>query len=436
MSQSATVLNNAQVTADDNSALLPLAGFLSFTVSNWSNNAYDIQNPAQSNQVVETVGPWQSLTLPVEAETCPNILLVVNAGLGLATPLSSYFQGGQQVILTQSSRPVSAPVRQSLVTQMAGLINATIENGTITATIDTSGGPVNISGNTAVTNTQLGMGLNFSGIGTVTVPANTTGQVNGSTIQLVPAGQSLSSSTLEVWVNSAINSDLTQVNLQLNMVFNDGSVATVANPTTSTINPVTSGPAFINLSAQDSITANTQGIPIQFNQVVVGVNMGTANSGDQTVSIRFVFSGLAVPDITSQNNPAMVSPSFQEPGTTGQTSMFNGVPLPTQRFTWDGAQYVANGAQTLKYWANGYFTLASGASVTFAPTVSRLFRCWISASELASLVVTGGGSLFTVQPGLTELDVEMAGGFAVGNTLYLLNRTTSTLTGSFAMIYE
>ena len=73
-------------------------------------------------------------------------------------------------------------------------------------------------------------------------------------------------------------------------------------------------------ASQDSITANTQGIPIQFNQVVVGVNMGTANSGDQTVSIRFVFSGLAVPDITSQNNPAMVSPSFQVPGTTGQTS--------------------------------------------------------------------------------------------------------------------
>ena len=102
----------------------------------------------------------------------------------------------------------------------------------------------------------------------------------------------------------------------------------------------------------------------------------------------------------------------------------------------DGAQYVASGAQTLKYWANGYFTLASGASVTFAPTVSRLFQCWISTSELASLVVTGGASLFTVQPGLTELDVEMAGGVAINDTLYLLNRTTSTLTGSFAMIYE
>lgn len=436
MSQSATVLNNAQVTADDNSALLPLAGFLSFTVSNWSNNAYDIQNPAQSNQVVETVGPWQSLTLPVEAETCPNILLVVNAGLGLATPLSSYFQGGQQVILTQSSRPVSAPVRQSLVTQMAGLINATIENGTITATIDTSGGPVNISGNTnsTVQNTQLGVGLDYEAVSAINLPSGQTGTFTGSAIQVVPAGQAINTSTLQVWVDSkqGYGPDYGTTTVDFYYKFTDGTTKLVTSVDASW----GIDPNFINLSSVASVIQNTAGIPIQFNQIVVSQAVNTALPAADTATIRMIVAGQAVPDITSQNNPAMVSPSFQEPGTTGQTSMFNGVPLPTQRFTWDGAQYVANGAQTLKYWANGYFTLASGASVTFAPTVSRLFRCWISASELASLVVTGGASLFTVQPGLTELDVEMAGGFAVGNTLYLLNRTTSTLTGSFAMIYE
>ena len=295
------------------------------------------------------------------------------------------------------SSQVAVPLNITPIASKA-VVPISITGGSITATIDTSGGPVDISGSTAVTNTQVGVGLNFSGLGTVTVPANTTGQVNGSTIQLVPAGQSLSSSTLEVWVNSAINSDLTRVNLQLNMVFADGTVATVANPTTSTLNPVTSGPAFINLSAQDSITANTQGVPIQFNQVVVGVNMGTANSGDQTVSIRFVFSGLAVPDITSQNNPAMVSPSFQVPGTTGQTSMFNGVPLPVQPSRYvSGVGYVLSGptfinASNITRAAGANYTVNSSPTITIDGTFAVEVTNTGSASANLAIGCFNGGS--------------------------------------------
>lgn len=168
MSVSKQVLSPAQVAADDNSAPLTVSGYQSYTVANWSNNAYDITNPNQSSQVVETVGPWQALTLPVEITTCPSIVLVVNAGMGLANPLSSYFAGGEQVILTLSAQSISTPVRQSLITQMAGVINATITDSTVTldskivnAVLQENPGILFGSATQSVTNLAVGGSVTF-----------------------------------------------------------------------------------------------------------------------------------------------------------------------------------------------------------------------------------------------------------------------------------
>lgn len=336
-------------------------------------------------------------------------------------------------------------------------------------TIDTSGGAVTVQGNVGVTNTvniqagagvtipisgsvqanvqnatidtqstvvneQVGVGLNYLETSSISVPA--AGSISwqyGAGIQLVPAGQSISTALIQAWLASAGGIGYTQVQFDFYLKFADGTMESVGS---AAYNAAANQPFIINTAAQNLF----DGQPVQFNYVVVGVlQSGSGAQTADTVTVRFAFSGQATPVITSQNYPGTQAVMFEMPESKQPTSTANGVPLPVQLVQWQPSEskYVGAGDYPRKA---GQFntTIDAGASATINTGVNTLWRYTgiAMASGAAIQVLDNAGNAIGFF-GNTPSPVDWSqSGQTIGGNLTLYNYSSTTSNISFNYEYD
>lgn len=427
---------------------------------------------------IERVKPWDDVW--VYLADCPKQVRVSMAPTAQYPSLAvsaSYFAGSPQISYTSANAPhstISAYIGGSLMHLVDSTGNATpwdggvtIQNATITiepsaSATFTVAGNVNVTNSTitiepasgstftiefasaqqvnvenivgtnaTVVNEQVSTGFDYQNYLSITVPAEPTPTGIAELMTVLPAGQQMSAGAFWVGIESANNYEY-QVTLQPSIKFADGTSHTMGSPLSVTLTN-NDGMSFLQFASSFDT------LPVPLNGIIVTVTQQNASQDADTVVVYLSIPGQALPDENSVQFPKAVDPTFMLPGASSPSDMrYNAVPLPVQQFVWDGSAYI--GSANLVANSEGYVNLAAGASSSTlfgGVTISRLMRVVLASSVSMSLVASGGATILsTFGPEPVSMDFSDAGGFAVGDTVYVLNRSSSAGIFSITATYS
>ena len=415
---------------------------ISFTVKSLGQyNSYELFNntPAfwyiydDSGGIVGVVPPWtfklDNISLSQQYIVKPNFSLQYES---IATiPNTQYTLGysfsattvtpltyGLSTNLTGNSEVVVSNTVQSEIVNNPSIV---VQSGTVQVTNDVA---------SEIINEQVGTGFDYQNFLSIDIPAESTPVGVAKQMNVLPEGQQMSAGAFWVGIDSANNYEYA-VTLQPVITFTDGTQHAMGSPLNVTLTN-SEGMSFLQFASSFDT------LPVPLNGIIVTVTQQNASQDADTVSVYLSIPGQALPDENSVQFPKAVDPTFTLPGASSPSDMrYNAVPLPVQKFVWDGSAYV--GSMNLVANAEGFTNLAAGASSSTlfgGATISRLMRVTFVSSVTMSLVITNGATILsTFGTNAVTMDFSDAGGLAVGTTLYVLNRSTSSGTFSVTATY-